>query len=74
MSSNHNHLVIMAGGKGTRIATVNSEVPKPMIEICRKPILLWQVECLKRQGITEFIFIVGHLSEVILNYFGHIQN
>ena len=31
--------VIMAGGKGTRIASVNAEVPKPMLEVCGKPIL-----------------------------------
>ena len=36
-------VVIMAGGKGTRIASINSEVPKPMIEICGKPILEWQI-------------------------------
>ena len=34
-------VVIMAGGKGTRIASVKSDVPKPMIPICGKPILEW---------------------------------
>lgn len=42
-------VVIMAGGKGTRIASINSEVPKPMIEICGKPILQHQIECLKNK-------------------------
>ena len=32
-------VIIMAGGKGTRIASINSDVPKPMIAICGKPIL-----------------------------------
>ncbi len=63
-------VVIMAGGKGTRIASVNSEVPKPMIEICGKPILQWQLECLKRQNITQFVFIVGHLGDVVIDFFG----
>ncbi len=40
--------VIMAGGKGTRIASVNADVPKPMIEIEGKPILQYQIECLSR--------------------------
>ena len=40
-------VVIMAGGKGTRIATVKSDVPKPMIPIAGKPILEWQIENLK---------------------------
>ncbi|HIW02074.1 MAG TPA: NTP transferase domain-containing protein, partial [Candidatus Protoclostridium stercorigallinarum] len=40
-------VVIMAGGKGTRIASVNSLVPKPMIEVAGKPVLVHQIECLK---------------------------
>lgn len=63
-------VVIMAGGKGTRIASVNALVPKPMIEAAGKPVLLRQVECLKRQGFGEFIFVIGHLGEAIENYFG----
>ena len=31
-------VIIMAGGKGTRIASVRSDVPKPLIELCNKPI------------------------------------
>ena len=63
-------IVIMAGGKGTRIASVNAEVPKPMIEILGKPILEYQLDCLKAQGCTEFILVVGHLGHVIRDYFG----
>jgi len=62
-------IVIMAGGKGTRIASVNSEVPKPMIEILGKPILEYQIEMLKTQGYTEFILVIGHLGHVIKQYF-----
>lgn len=62
-------IVIMAGGKGTRIASVNSEVPKPMIEILGKPILQYQVESLRAQGFQEFIFIIGHQGEIIQGYF-----
>ena len=43
-------VVIMAGGKGTRIASVKSDVPKPMIPICGKPILEWQIDDLKACG------------------------
>ncbi|MEA5135002.1 MAG: HAD-IIIA family hydrolase [Candidatus Fimivivens sp.] len=62
-------VVIMAGGKGTRIASINADVPKPMIRICGKPILEWQIKCLKRQGYVEFILIVGHLGNIITEYF-----
>lgn len=62
--------VIMAGGKGTRIASVNSKVPKPMIPLEGKPVLQYQVECLKRQGIQEYIFVTGYLGGQIESYFG----
>lgn len=63
-------IVIMAGGKGTRIASVNANVPKPMICICDKPILQHQIECVRRQGCTEIILVIGYLGKVIEEYFG----
>ena len=62
-------IIIMAGGKGTRIASVNSEVPKPMIEVLGKPILQYQIECLKKQNYTDIYLIIGHLGSVIKEYF-----
>ena len=62
--------VIMAGGKGTRIASVNSEVPKPMIPILGKPILEYQIDCLRRQGYDDIILVVGHLGHVVKDSFG----
>lgn len=64
-------IVIMAGGKGTRIASVNSEVPKPMIRILNKPILEYQLECLRDQGCDEIILVIGHLGHVVQDYFGN---
>ncbi len=61
--------VIMAGGKGTRIASVASDIPKPMIQIHGKPILQYQIECLKKQGLTDIVLIIGHLGDVIKEYF-----
>ena len=61
--------VIMAGGKGTRIASVNSDVPKPMIEIGGKPILQWQIENLKACGLTDIILVVGYMGNIIQDYF-----
>lgn len=63
--------VIMAGGKGTRLSSVTKDLlPKPMVDVLGKPLLEWQVECLKQYGITEICFIIGHLGHVIKNYFG----
>lgn len=62
--------VIMAGGKGTRLRSItNDEIPKPMASVAGKPILEWQFECLKKQGITDIILIIGHLGEKIREYF-----
>lgn len=63
--------VIMAGGKGTRLSSItNDEIPKPMVRLNGKPILEYQLEMLKRNGITDCFFIVGHLGEKIEQYFG----
>lgn len=66
--------VIMAGGKGTRISSVNADVPKPMIPILDKPILQYQLECLSRQGYTDIILSIGYLGHIIRNYFGDGSN
>ena len=60
----------MAGGKGTRIASVKSDVPKPMIPIAGKPILEWQIECLKGQGLTDITLVIGYLGHIIKEFFG----
>lgn len=63
-------VIIIAGGQGTRIASVNSEIPKAMIPVCGKPVIEHQVEMAKRYGFTEFIFLIGYLGEQIEHYFG----
>lgn len=60
----------MAGGKGTRIASVRSDVPKPMIEIDGKPILEHQLLNLKACGLTDITLVIGYLGDVIRTYFG----
>lgn len=62
-------VVIMAGGKGTRITSVASDIPKPMILIDGKPVLEHEIECLRKQGFTDIILTVSHLGSVIMDYF-----
>lgn len=63
--------VIQAGGKGTRLSRITGDIiPKPMVNICGKPLLLHQIEALKKYGINDFTIIVGHLGEKIIEYFG----
>lgn len=64
-------VVIMAGGKGTRISSVASDIPKPMIKIEGVPILEREIECLKEQGFDDIIITVSHLGNIIMDYFGN---
>ena len=63
-------IVIMAGGKGTRIVSVDASIPKPMLPVLGKPVLEYGVTNFKEQGYTDITMIVGHLGHVIKDYFG----
>ena len=62
--------VIMAGGRGTRISSIASDIPKPMIKIEGKPVLEHELECLRDQGFTDILLTVSHLGNIIMDYFG----
>lgn len=61
-------LVILAGGKGTRLGL--TDIPKPMVSIAGKPLLEHQIELAKKYGIDEVFLLCGHLAHVIRDYFG----
>lgn len=65
---------ILAGGRGTRIGKLYPEIPKPMIPVCGKPILQWQVESLAAQGISDITLIVGYKSDAVKQHFGDGKN
>lgn len=60
----------MAGGRGTRIASVASDIPKPMIAVGGKPIIERQIDNLRRSGLTDITLVVGYLGDKIRDYFG----
>ena len=62
--------LILAGGFGKRLMPLTSERPKPMIEIAGKPILVWQIELLKKNGIRNVIVTIAHLKEVVIRELG----
>lgn len=62
--------VIMAGGRGTRIAALAGDIPKPMIPIDGVPVLEREIACLREQGFTNILLTVGHLAPTITEYFG----
>ena len=63
--------VIMAGGKGTRIQSVASGIPKPMIEIGKIPVLEYEIRNLVNQGFTDIIITISYLGYMIKDYFGN---
>lgn len=70
MESNKiNTAIILAGGKGTRISSIHSTIPKPLIPVAGKPLLVWQIEYLRSQGISNFVISTGHLAGKIELYF-----
>ncbi|RNC70654.1 MAG: phosphoglucomutase [Desulfuromonadales bacterium] len=61
--------VIMAGGFGTRIQPLTSSIPKPMIPLLNRPIMLHIVELLKKYEITDLVMLLYHQPAVIKNFF-----
>ena len=64
------YALILAGGKGERLRPLTDTVPKPMINLCGRPILWHQVRWLREAGVTDVVFLVGHLADAVGDYFG----
>ena len=62
-------IVILCGGKGTRLGTETEFLPKPMITIGDKPILWHIMKMYSQQGFNEFILCLGYKGDVIRQYF-----
>lgn len=63
--------IILAGGFGTRLQSVVSDVPKPMAPVNNKPFLAYILQYLKHNNITKILLSVGYKHEIIEKYFGH---
>lgn len=61
--------VLLAAGCGTRMRGLTSALPKPMIAVRGKPILLHIVEGLRAAGVAQFLIIVGHRADVVRQFF-----
>ncbi len=62
-------VVIMAGGKGTRISQLFPDIPKPLIPIDGIPVLEREIISLRNQGFKDIILTVGYMADKIINYF-----
>lgn len=63
-------VAILAGGLATRLRPLTNNIPKSMIDVNGKPFLQYQLEFLKKNGITDIVLCVGYLSDLIEDYFG----
>jgi dTDP-glucose pyrophosphorylase len=66
--------VLLAAGRGTRMRELTNDLPKPMIPVRGKPVLLQIVEGLKAAGIDRFLIVVGYRAEVVEAFFGDGQS
>ncbi|MCK4912827.1 MAG: NTP transferase domain-containing protein, partial [Candidatus Omnitrophica bacterium] len=64
-------VVILAGGKGTRLSEETIKVPKPMVEIGGKPIIWHIMKTYSHFGFNDFIICLGYKSYMIKEYFSH---
>lgn len=58
-------VVILAGGRGTRIQSIYPDTPKPMIPIMGRPFLYWLTAFLAKHGLTRFVYSTGYRAEQI---------
>ena len=63
-------IVLMAGGRGTRISELFPDIPKPLIPIDVTPVLEREIISLRNQGFTDLILTVSYMHEKIEEYFG----
>lgn len=62
--------LILAGGKGTRLKELTAAVPKALVPIAGKPVIEYQLELLRRQGLVEVVILVNHLGAAIKEHCG----
>lgn len=65
-----NLMVIMAGGKGTRLRPQTENCPKPMLTVSGKPMLEHIIERAKQEGFSHFVLAIHYLGHIIEEYFG----
>lgn len=70
MNNNRRQVVILAGGKGTRLKEVSGDIPKPMVPILGKPLLQHLIEQCAKYDFLDICLLVSYKGDVIEEYFG----
>ncbi|MFH1420987.1 MAG: nucleotidyltransferase family protein [Candidatus Aenigmatarchaeota archaeon] len=63
-----NEAIILCGGQGTRLRPLTNDNPKALIEVGGKPMLQWQLEWLKKNGVKKIVLACGYMSDKISEY------
>lgn len=61
---------IIAGGLGKRLRPLTEDRPKPLVEVSGRPIIEWQIEWLRRKGITTIVVLAGYYREKLIDFIG----
>jgi len=61
---------LLSAGFGTRLRPLTNEVPKPLIEVCGKPLIVWHLERLRDEGFQDIYVNVHYLAEKLIEYLG----
>jgi len=61
-------IVILAGGRATRLDSITRDIPKSLVPIYGKPFLEYQLDLLRKGGVTDVVICIGHLGEQIKRY------
>jgi len=62
--------MILAAGRGERMRPLSDATPKPLLEVCGKPLIVWQIERLVAAGFNELVVNVAHRGEMIIEALG----
>ena len=70
MHSRPTQAVILAGGRGTRLAPLTDNLPKALISFHGKPFLGYVVEMLREQGFERVLLLLGYMADAMIDHFG----
>ncbi|MEO8364603.1 MAG: D-glycero-beta-D-manno-heptose 1,7-bisphosphate 7-phosphatase [Pseudoxanthomonas sp.] len=70
MNDSADEAIVLAGGRGSRLQSVVSDVPKPLADVAGRPFLAWVLDELAASGISRTILATGYLSSQIESYVG----